>query len=168
MVGFNWAYYFKNPVHSDSLFMISTFSGRLSRSVSLGKSFLLALMAIHLGCTAVDTPEGVGKSDPNILLIMADDMGYGDIASHGNPHIKTPRLNALKKSSVVFQHFYVSPVCAPTRASLLTGKYHQRVGVQSVTNGHEVLDPSSVTIAEWLEERGYRNGIFGKWHLGEY
>ncbi|NND08009.1 MAG: sulfatase-like hydrolase/transferase [Saprospiraceae bacterium] len=129
---------------------------------------VLMLYLPLVGCKPPIIEEFHETRKPNILLIMADDLGFGDIASHGNPYIRTPRLSALKQSSVVFEQCYVSPVCAPTRASLLTGKYHQRVGVQSVTNGYEVLDPDAVTIGEWLEGQGYRNGIFGKWHLGEY
>ncbi|GJM30715.1 MAG: hypothetical protein DHS20C17_33500 [Cyclobacteriaceae bacterium] len=105
---------------------------------------------------------------PNILLILTDDMGYGDVATSGNPKIKTPNLDDLARTSVRFENFYVSSVCAPTRASLLTGRYHQRTGVRSVTNGFETMDPDEVTLAEILKQHGYRTGIFGKWHLGEY
>ncbi len=107
------------------------------------------------------------KPRPNVLLIMADDMGFGDIRMAGNPDIYTPNLDALSAESVNFTNFYVSPVCAPTRASLLTGKYAQRVGVLSVTNGYETLNPEAVTLAETMGAAGYRTGLFGKWHLGE-
>lgn len=95
-------------------------------------------------------------------------MGYGDVTGAGNPYVRTPHLDRLARSGVQFSNFYVSSVCAPTRASLLTGRYHQRAGVRSVTNGHETMDPSEKTIAEYLKPRGYRTAIFGKWHLGEY
>ncbi|GHB54352.1 arylsulfatase [Persicitalea jodogahamensis] len=98
---------------------------------------------------------------------MADDMGFGDIRMAGNPNIHTPNLDQLSGESVNFTNFYVSPVCAPTRASLLTGKYAQRVGVLSVTNGYETLNPEATTIAEMMAAAGYRTGLFGKWHLGE-
>lgn len=104
----------------------------------------------------------------NVLLILVDDLGYGDLSVTGNPYLKTPNIDFLAKHGVSFKNFYVSPVCAPTRASLLTGKYHQRVGVQSVTNGYEVLNPEEVTLAELLSSNNYRTAIFGKWHLGEY
>ena len=107
------------------------------------------------------------RTRPNVLLIMADDMGFGDIKMAGNPHIYTPNLDRLSSESVNFTNFYVSPVCAPTRASLLTGKYAQRVGVLSVTNGYETLNPEAVTLAETMGAAGYRTGLFGKWHLGE-
>ncbi len=106
--------------------------------------------------------------EPNLLLIMVDDMGYGDVQLAGNPDIRTPHLDALARQSVQFENFYVSSVCAPTRASLLTGRYHQRTGVQSVTNGWEVMHADEETLAEVLADQGYRTGIFGKWHLGEY
>lgn len=105
---------------------------------------------------------------PNILLIMTDDMGYGDVSSANNPHLNTPALDQLAKMGTRFSQFYVSPVCAPTRASLLTGRYHQRTGVRSVTNGYEVMHPDELTLAELLKSNGYQTAIFGKWHLGEY
>lgn len=105
---------------------------------------------------------------PNVLLILVDDMGFGDLSMAGNPHLKTPHLDEFQSKSVSFEHFYVSPVCAPTRASLLTGQYHQRTGVESVTNGFESMRPEAVTIAELLQPLGYKAGLFGKWHLGEY
>jgi arylsulfatase A len=108
------------------------------------------------------------NSRPNILLILADDMGYGDVSNSGNKYLKTPHLDELANKSVNFKNFYVSPVCAPTRVSLLTGRYHQEVGVRSVTNGFEIMVPEAVTLAEILKLEGYRTAIFGKWHLGEY
>ena len=105
---------------------------------------------------------------PNILIILADDMGYGDLSSQGNPYMSTPNLDFLANHSVNFKNFYVSPVCAPTRASLLTGLYHQKVSVQSVTNGYETIDPRVETLANFLKSENYRTAIFGKWHLGEY
>ncbi len=123
-------------------------------------TFLLCL-TLYLG-------YGQGSQQPNVLMIMVDDMGFGDVSRAGNPYIHTPHLDQLSAQSVTFNRFYVSPVCAPTRASVLTGRYHQRTGVHSVTNGYETLDPEEVTLAESLQQLGYRTGLFGKWHLGEY
>ena len=118
-------------------------------------------------CLAFSGSQAQRTERPNVLLIMADDMGFGDIRMAGNPNIHTPNLDQLSAESTNFTNFYVSPVCAPTRASLLTGKYAQRVGVLSVTNGYETLNPEANTLAEAMTAAGYRTGLFGKWHLGE-
>lgn len=107
------------------------------------------------------------ETPPNILLIMTDDQGYGDLSLHGNDSIDTPNLDQLAKESVQFDRFYVSQVCAPTRASLLTGRYHPRTGVTGVTSRREVMSSEETTIAEILKAAAYRTGIFGKWHNGE-
>jgi arylsulfatase A-like enzyme len=126
----------------------------------------LLLLAVIYACQP--EKENNIPEKPNILLILTDDMGYGDYSMADNPYIKTPNLDKMAEQSASFKYFYVSPVCAPTRASLLTGKYHQRTDVRSVTNGFEVMDPDEVTLAEMLKQEGYSTGIFGKWHLGEY
>ncbi|MCL4159183.1 UNVERIFIED_CONTAM: hypothetical protein GTU68_058944 [Idotea baltica] len=105
---------------------------------------------------------------PNVLLILTDDQGFGDIGSHDNPYLKTPALDALAESGARFDRFYVSPVCAPTRASLLTGRYHLRTGVHGVTRGFENLRSEEITIAEVFKEAGYKTGCFGKWHNGRH
>jgi arylsulfatase A-like enzyme len=104
---------------------------------------------------------------PNVILIMTDDQGHGDLGFHGNPIIKTPHLDAFAKQSVRMKHFYVSPVCSPTRASLLTGRYNYRTGVVDTFIGRSMMHLDEVTIAELLSKVGYRTGIFGKWHLGD-
>lgn len=105
---------------------------------------------------------------PNILLILTDDQGYGDLGIHGNEWVKTPNLDRLARESARFDRFYVSPLCAPTRASLLTGRYHLRTGVVSVSNGLETMNSEEYTLAELLLDQGYRTGIFGKWHNGQH
>ena len=121
-----------------------------------------------VNCDIGEVSEEQPPPRPNVLLILTDDMGYGDVTSSGNPYLKTPALDQLAKQSIHFRRFYVSPVCAPTRASLLTGRYHQRTGVRSVTNGYETMNEQEITLAEILKQHGYRTGLFGKWHLGEY
>ena len=105
---------------------------------------------------------------PNVLLIISDDQGYGDLSLYGNPHVRTPNLDRLATNGVQFERFFVSPVCAPTRASLLTGRYSLRTGARDVTRGGETMRSEEVTIAEALRGAGYRNGYFGKWHNGEH
>jgi arylsulfatase A-like enzyme len=129
---------------------------------------ILTFLSCLSACQMERTPDINQATPPNILLIMTDDMGYGDYSNMDNPYINTPNLDQMSRQSVNFKNFYVSSVCAPTRASLLTGRYHQRCGVRSVTNGYEVLDPDEHTLAELLKDKGYATSIFGKWHLGEY
>ncbi|TXD76527.1 arylsulfatase [Algoriphagus ratkowskyi] len=104
---------------------------------------------------------------PNVILIITDDQGYGDLGTNGNPHINTPTIDAFAAESVRFTNFYVSPVCAPTRASLMTGRYSLRTGVRDTYNGGAMMAESEVTIAELLKSKNYVTGIFGKWHLGD-
>jgi arylsulfatase A-like enzyme len=100
-------------------------------------------------------------------LVMTDDHGYGDFGIHGNPHVRTPNLDQFARQGVQLSRFYVSPVCSPTRASLLTGRYHYRTGVVHTSRGGAKMHGDEVTIAERLQSAGYRSGIFGKWHLGD-
>jgi arylsulfatase A len=104
---------------------------------------------------------------PNVVLIMSDDHGYGDLSCHGNTVLRTPHLDGLASQSTEFSRFYVSPVCAPTRASLLTGRYNVRCGVHGVTGGRETMPVEEVTVAETFRKSGYRTSLIGKWHLGE-
>lgn len=105
---------------------------------------------------------------PNIVIILADDMGWGDLNLNGNNTVSTPAINALAKQSMSFDRFYVCPVCAPTRSEMLTGRYFLRTGVSSVTRGLENMRTEEVTLAEILKENGYSTGCFGKWHNGGY
>ena len=105
---------------------------------------------------------------PNIVLILADDMGWGDLGINGNILIETPVLDRLAVQSLSFDRFYVCPLSAPTRAEMLTGRYFLRTGVSSVTSGYENMRSDELTVAEILKENGYATGCFGKWHNGGY
>ena len=104
---------------------------------------------------------------PNVLLIVTDDQGYGDFSLHGNPHLRTPHIDRLGKESVRFDRFFVNSFCAPTRASLLTGRWSLRTGCHGVTHNREAMRPEEVTVAEALRGAGYRTACIGKWHNGE-
>ena len=116
--------------------------------------FLLFAAAFSLGAS--------GKK-PNVILVMADDQGYGDAGFTGHPSLKTPHMDAMAASGIVFERFYAAaPVCSPTRASVMTGRNPIRVNVPN--HGH-YLRPHEITIAEALKSAGYVTGHFGKWHL---
>lgn len=108
-----------------------------------------------------------GPARPNVLLILCDDIGYGDLACLGNPVIQTPRIDKLHAASLRLTDFHVDPTCSPTRSSLLTGRYASRVGVWHTIMGRSILPRDEVTMAETFLGGGYRTGIFGKWHLGD-
>lgn len=103
---------------------------------------------------------------PNVIIILTDDMGYGDLSFTGNNNIHTPNIDSLALRGASFSNFYVSPVCSPTRAELLTGRYHPRSGVHGTSAGGERLDLDATTIAEMFKKAGYKTGLFGKWHNG--
>lgn len=107
------------------------------------------------------------KAHPNVIIIITDDQGYGDLGITGNPHVKTPVIDKFASENIRFNNFYVSPVCAPTRSSLMTGRFSLRTGIRDTYNGGAIMATSEVTIAEMLKQANYKTGIFGKWHLGD-
>lgn len=132
-------------------------------------NYLLASTMLFLGVflSCQQRMKTENETRPNVILIMTDDQGIGDFGFTGNPYIKTPNLDALASKSVNLTKFYVSPVCAPTRASLMTGKFSERTGVYDTYNGGAIMSAEEITMAEVLKESGYTTGIFGKWHLGD-
>ena len=122
---------------------------------------------LHAQDEVAPTPESDDVMPPNVILLMTDDMGCGDFSSQGNTFIKTPNLDRLAKSSVRWKNFYVSPVCSPTRASVMTGRYNIRTKCVDTYLGRSMMANDEVTIAEALNGFGYSTGIFGKWHLGD-
>jgi len=126
--------------------------------------YLLLIAFLLLSGTGAPAQRNV---QPNVLLIITDDQGYGDLGITGNPHVKTPVIDAFARKSIRMTNFYVSPVCAPTRASLMTGRYGLRTGIRDTYNGGAIMASTEVTIAEILKHAGYSTGAFGKWHLGD-
>jgi len=119
---------------------------------------------IWSGITAESAPAA---QRPNVILIMTDDQGIGDFGATGNKVIETPNIDAMATRSASMESFYVSPVCSPTRACLMTGRYNYRTRVIDTWLGRSMMDPAETTIAEVLSGAGYATGIFGKWHLGD-
>jgi arylsulfatase A-like enzyme len=104
---------------------------------------------------------------PNVILILTDDQGYGDMSCHGNPVLKTPNIDRLHEQSVRLTDFHVDPMCAPTRAALMTGRYSARTGVWSTLNGCYIPRREERTLAHMFQDAGYGTAMFGKWHLGD-
>ena len=116
--------------------------------------------------TAATAQAGEAPRRPNVVIIVSDDQGWGDLSVNGNKNLSTPHLDSLARHGARLDHFFVQPVCSPTRAELLTGRYHPRTGVRGVTTGLERLNLDEVTLAQILRAAGYRTGAFGKWHNG--
>ena len=134
-------------------FALNQLSGRIA----------LALAAIALVCGCAAPPD----NRPNIILVITDDQGYGDIGAHGNSMIQTPNLDALHAESVRFTNFHVDPTCSPTRSALVTGRYSSRTGVWHTIMGRSIVHRDETTFADVLGDAGYATGFFGKWHLGD-
>ena len=104
---------------------------------------------------------------PNVVLVMTDDQGYGDLSCHGNPVLKTPNIDKLYGESVRLKDYHVAPTCSPTRSALLTGHWTNRTGVWHTIMGRSMLRENEVTIGQIFKDGGYATGMFGKWHLGD-
>lgn len=103
---------------------------------------------------------------PNVVIFLSDDQGWGDLSVHGNSQLQTPHIDSLARDGALFDRFFVCPVCSPTRAEFLTGRYHPRGGVRGVSTGLERLNLDEKTIADTFRAAGYATGAFGKWHNG--
>jgi arylsulfatase A-like enzyme len=125
---------------------------------------ILLLLAVN---SLLLFPGIIQAERPNVIIIMTDDQGYGDFGAMGNKIIETPNIDAMAKRSVTWDNFYVSPVCSPTRASLMTGRYNHRTYCVDTWLGRSMMATEEVTVAEVLKDAGYATGIFGKWHLGD-
>ncbi|MEM9647507.1 MAG: arylsulfatase [Bacteroidota bacterium] len=127
----------------------------------------VVLLTFSILTLCITSVYGQNQERPNVIVIITDDQGYGDLGITGNPHVQTPVIDQFASESIRFNNFYVSPVCAPTRSSLLTGRYSLRTGVRDTYNGGAIMASNEVTIAEMLKQGGYTTGVFGKWHLGD-
>lgn len=137
------------------------FTTRYSPSAFRARGFsILAVFSLLMS-----TVLGEGVKRPNIILVMADDLGFGDVAYNGNPKVKTPALDQLAKDGVRLDRFYATPVCSPTRASCMTGRNPNRYGISWA--GQDPLPREEVTVGAVLRAAHYRTGFFGKWHLGK-
>lgn len=132
-------------------------------------------MALIISCLVLSTCANLhlhgeevspNTTPPNFVVFLSDDQGWGDISGHGNVNLKTPHIDSLARDGASFDRFYVCPVCSPTRAEMLTGRYHPRGGVFSTSAGGERLDKDERTIGDAFKAAGYATGAFGKWHNG--
>ena len=129
------------------------------------RTFIIRLICVAsflgMAWTSADEPKR-----PNVIVILADDQGWGDLSLHGNPNLLTPNIDALARDGAQVDHFYVCAVCSPTRAEFLTGRYHSRMGVYSTSNGGERFSADEQTIADVFRKSGYATAAYGKWHSG--
>ena len=125
------------------------------------RSFLIILSLLF----TLSTVHAAEK--PNVVIVITDDQGYGDLSCHGNPVLKTPHIDELASESVRLDDYHVAPTCSPTRCALLTGHWTNRTGVWHTIMGRSMLRENEVTIGDMFQKGGYATGMFGKWHLGD-
>ena len=130
-------------------------------------SATLSLAVAALAPLAVASAPGAAGRPPNVIVVLTDDQGYGDIGAHENTMIHTPQMDRLHAESVRFTNFHVDPTCSPTRAALMTGRYSTRSGVWHTVMGRSLMAADETTMADIFHRGGYRTAMFGKWHLGD-
>jgi arylsulfatase A len=132
------------------------------------RNFIRTSASLAVGLPLLSACDSSTGAPPNVVLVLTDDQGFGDVPRNGNQYLDTPVLDRFADQGACLQRFYVSPVCAPTRAALLTGRYPWRCGVTGVTRGRETMRLDEVTIADLFGRAGYATGCFGKWHNGAH
>jgi arylsulfatase A-like enzyme len=136
----------------------------LHRIATLILAAVAAVLTIDSGKTGACAEK---RGAPNVVIILTDDQGFGELGATGNPLIRTPHIDRLAAASTSLSNFHVMPVCSPTRACLMTGRYNYRTGITDTFLGRSLMHPDETTLAEMFARGGYRTGIFGKWHLGD-
>jgi arylsulfatase A-like enzyme len=127
--------------------------------------FLASLVLLGSTVSTARATDAVSK--PNVVIILTDDQGFGELGATGNPVVRTPNINRLAGQRASLTQFHVMPVCSPARACLMTGRYNYRTGVVDTYLGRSLMHPDETTLVQMLAAGGYRTGIFGKWHLGD-
>jgi arylsulfatase A-like enzyme len=136
-------------------------------SIKLGRWILFGVVASMLVGVVFAAESSTAQRPPNVLVILVDDLGWADLSSHGSPDIRTPNLDALAASGARFSSGYVTAsVCGPSRAAIMTGRYHERLGISGNKNADAGLPLSVLTMGDHMREHGYRTIAIGKWHLG--
>ena len=130
-------------------------------------NLIIVASLLLIGCSSKSVTNSEENKKPNVILVITDDQGYGDLGVHGNKVIKTPNINDFYNESYHLTDFHVGPTCAPTRSGLMTGRYANSVGVWHTVGGWSLLREDEKTMADMFTEAGYKTGGFGKWHLGD-
>ncbi|AUP81676.1 arylsulfatase [Flavivirga eckloniae] len=135
--------------------------------MKLAKIIALLVVFVFTGCKTKKEEETKETKKPNVIIVITDDQGYGDIAAHGNKVIKTPNIDGFYSESYHLTDFHVNPTCAPTRSGLMTGRFANSTGVWHTVGGRSLLREDEKTMADMFTENGYKTGAFGKWHMGD-
>src|ERR1039458_8971781 len=126
-----------------------------------------SLLALCLIGVSLILPVARAANQPNVIFLLADDLGYGDLGAHGNPRLKTPNLDRLRTQSVRFTDYHVAPMCTPTRGELMTGISAFRNGGSDVGYGRTIVRRELPMMPQFFKDSGYATAHFGKWHLGD-